>query len=100
MVKVEIELTDEQFEKLEILKEHDVDIGQGIDLLFGIQHEIISQLEEQKHEELLLEKFADTGFDSEIKQRLVAKNYDESETYDRTVHDAKHNVKWSEFFKF
>ncbi len=100
MVKVEIELTDEQFEKLEILKANDVDAGKAIDLLFAIQGEAISQVEEQKHEENLLDKITDSGFDSKIKQDLLKKNFDESETYDRKFQDAKHNVKWSEFFKF
>lgn len=35
MVKMEIELTDEQFERVEILKSKGVDVGQAIDLLFG-----------------------------------------------------------------
>lgn len=100
MVKLEIELTDEQFEKLEILKANDVDAGKAIDLLFAVQGEALSQVEEQKQEENLIEKMTDSSFDSKIKQGLLKKNFDESETYDRKVQDAKHDVKWSEFFKF
>lgn len=100
MVKLEIELTDEQFEKLEILKGNDVDAGKAIDLLFAIQDEALSQVEVQKQEENLLDKISDSGFDSKIKQELLKKNFGESETYDRKVQDAKHNVKWSEFFNF
>ena len=100
MAKIEVELTDEQMEKLEILKANNVDFGEAIDLLFGLQHEIRAQVEEQQGEENLLEKFSDTGFDSEIKQGLLKKNFDESETYDCAVQDVKQSVKWSKFFKF
>lgn len=99
MVKMEIELTDEQFERVEILKSKGVDVGQAIDLLFGIQGEIISQVEEQENEDNLLEKISDTGFDVEIKQQLLKKNYQEDKTSDRTMWDIKQKVKWSDFFK-
>ncbi len=100
MVKMEIELSDEQFERFEILKSKGVDVGQAIDLLFGIQGEIISQLEEQNNEKNLLEKISDTGFDVEIKQQLLKKNYHEDKTPDRVIQDTKHNLKWSKSFKF
>ena len=100
MVKMEIELSDEQFERFEILKSKGVDVGQAIDLLFGIQGEIISQLEEQNNEKNLLEKISDTGFDVEIKQQLLKKNYHEDKTPDRVIQDTKHNLKLSKFFKF
>ena len=97
---MEIELSDEQFERFEILKSKGVDVGQAIDLLFGIQGEIISQLEEQNNEKNLLEKISDTGFDVEIKQQLLKKNYHEDKTPDRVIQDTKHNLKLSKFFKF
>lgn len=100
MVKMEIELTEDQFEKVEILKSKGVDAGEAVDLLFGLQKEIISQIEEQKQEEYLIEKIYDTGFDTQIKQNILKKSYAEGETYDKTLQDAKHNVKWSEFFRF
>lgn len=99
MAKIEIELTEEQLEKVEILKSKGVNVGEAIDLLFEVQHEALAQIEEQKQEENLLEKISDTGFDSEIKAELLKKNFDETETYDRSVQDAKHKVKWSNFFK-
>ena len=99
MVKMEIELTEEQFERVEILKSKGVDVGQAIDLLFGLQGEIISQVEEQENEENLLEKISDTGFDVELKQQLLKKNYHEDKTSDRAIRDTKQEVKWSKFFK-
>lgn len=99
MPKMEIELTEEQLEKVKILESQDVDIGQAIDLLFEMQNEALNQLAEQ-HDESIIEKMQDTGFDAKIKQRLMKKEYEEKETYDRSVQDTKHNVKWSKFFKF
>lgn len=100
MAKMEIELTDEQMEKVEILKSKNIDVGQAIDLLFEVQHQIIAQVEEQPYDEKLLEKISDAGFDSDIKQVLLKMNFDDDETYDKTVQIAKHNLKWSKFFKF
>ncbi|WP_298521519.1 hypothetical protein [uncultured Methanobrevibacter sp.] len=99
MVKMEIELTDEQFERFEILKSKGVDVGQAIDLLFGIQGEIISQVEEQENEKNLLEKISDTNYDVEIKQQLLKKNYQKDKTSDRAIRDTKQNLKWSKFFE-
>ena len=100
MVKMEIELTEEQLEKVEILKSNGFDVGQAIDLLFDVQHEIKDQIEENDADGNIWEKIQDTGFDLKIKAELLKKNFDESESYDRTVNDAKHKVKWSEFLKF
>ncbi|WP_405296191.1 hypothetical protein [Methanobrevibacter sp.] len=100
MVKMEIELTDEQFERVEILKSQGVDVGQAIDLLFGLQNEIISQVEERHDEENLLEKISDAGVDAEIKQQLMKKNFQEDKSPDRAVQDTKHKIKWSKIFKF
>ncbi len=100
MPKMEVEFTEKQLEKVEILKSKDVSVGQAIDLLFGLQNEVIYLIEEQEQEENLLEKLIDTGFDSQIKQELLKRNYDDEETYDRKVQNAKQGIKWSKFLKF
>ena len=46
MAKMEIEFTDEQMEKIEILKANGISVGQAIDLLFKVQNEIKTQVEE------------------------------------------------------
>ena len=43
MAKMEIELTDEQLKKVEILKENDIDVGQAIDMLFEFKDEVENQ---------------------------------------------------------
>ncbi|MBQ6100559.1 MAG: hypothetical protein IJL02_11945 [Methanobrevibacter sp.] len=100
MVKVEIELTDEQFEKLEILKANDVDPGQAIDLLFGVQKEAIIQVEDQNGADNLLDKLSGSDADAKIKQELLERNFDVVKSYDRSMQEAKHKIKWSEVFKF
>lgn len=42
----------------------------------------------------------ETGFDLENKTENLKKNFDDTETYDITIHGAKHGLKWSNFFKF
>lgn len=100
MPKMEIELTEEQMKKVEILESKDIDVGQAIDLLFGLQDEILNYIEENHEDENIFEKLQDTGFDLKIKQEILKKQYTETETYDRTILDAKHKIKWSEYFKF
>lgn len=100
MAKMEIELTDEQLEKVEILKSEDISVGDAIDLLFEVKDEISSQIENNIEDKNLIEKMNDSGFDLGNKTENLKKNFDDAETYDRTIHDAKHGLKWSKFFKF
>ena len=99
MTKMEIEFTEEQLEKVEILKSKDISVGEAIEILFKIQDEALAQIEDQ-NDENIWEKLQDTGFDLKIKQELLKKQYSETETYDRSVQDTKHKIKWSEFFNF
>ena len=96
MEKMEIELTEEQLKKVEILKSENISIGDAIDLLFEVKEEISNQIEDKD----LIEKMNEAGFDLSNKTENLKKNYGDAETYDRNVHDAKHGVKWSKFFKF
>ena len=52
---MEIELTDEQIEKIEILKDNGISVGQSIDLLFKVQNEIKTQVEENHPDDDILE---------------------------------------------
>lgn len=102
MPKIEIELTEDQMKKVEILESRDVSVGEAIDLLFGLQDEILTNVEEQHPDENIFKKLQDTGFDLKIKQDLLKKEYKEPETesYDTSVLNAKHKIKWSNYFKF
>ena len=122
-MKMDIELTDEQFEKVKILEENNISVGEAIDILFEMKDNItkhsglyldsrIARAEEEKaeleakinriEEDLsLFEKLKGTALDVNEKQKLVEKTYIQEESYDKTLQNAKHNVKWStKFFKF
>lgn len=99
MEKMEIELTDAQLEKVEILKSKGISVGQAIDLLFELQNEAIAQIKEQESEDISIDEIKDANLDLEIKEILIAKQHEEGETYDKTLQTTKHNIKWSEFFK-
>lgn len=98
MPKMEIELTDEQIKKVEILKSQDINIGEAIDLLFEVKNEVSNQIENS--DENLIEKINHTGFDLDNKTENLKKNYEESETYDVSINSVKQGMKWNKFFKF
>lgn len=100
MPKMEIELTDDQLKKVEILKSEDISVGDAIDLLFEVKDEVSNQIEEKKDDAAFIEKINEPGFDLENKVGNLKKNFDDTETYERTVQNAKHGIKWSKFFKF
>ena len=97
MTSMEVEFTEEQLEKIEILKSKDISVGQAIDLLFEIQNEALAQIEDQKEEKNILGKIKDNTLDTKIKAELLNKGYSEQETYDKTVQEAKRRIKWSDF---
>lgn len=99
MTKMEIEFTDEQIEKIEILKDNGISVGQAIDLLFKVQNEIKTQIEENHPDDDIMEKIQNTDFDVNIKAEIMEKKDHEPETYDVAIGEVKHKVKWSEFFK-
>lgn len=99
MKTMEIEFTDDQLEKIEILESKGIDVGQAIDLLFALQNEALNQIEDQKQKEGMIEKIKDTAIDADIKEGLLKKQYEESETYDKTLQTTKHKINWSKFFK-
>jgi hypothetical protein len=123
-MKMEIELTDEQAKKVEILKENGMDIGDAVDALFEMKDMIKDQsttavdyrlnkvtqekAELEKRMEALDEeisffnKLKDTSLDVDQKFKIVEKEYGASaKTYDESVQDAKHRFKWTKsIFKF
>ena len=99
MTKMEIELTDEQIEKIEILKDNGISVGQAINLLFKVQNEIKTQVEENHPDDDIMEKIQNTDFDVNIKAEIIEKTEPKPETYDVAIEETRRKVKWSEFFK-
>lgn len=121
---IEAELTDEQFQKYNILMENGIDVGKTIDMLFEFKDKVvedssdyldirISEVNKEKAE--LEEQLAkvnkqidiyaqlkDTTLDVDKKLEILEKDYSGiDESYDIRVQNVKHKVSWSkDFFKF
>lgn len=122
-MKMEIELTDEQAQKVEILKENGIEVGEAIEMFFDMR-DVVSEsgvlivekkIEEANKEKAELEqkiekvdndisylnKIKDNSLDITQKKKIVEKEYGitKTKTYDEEVMDTRHKVKWSNFFK-
>ena len=122
-MKMEIELTDAQAEKVQILKENGIEVGEAIEMFFDMK-DVVSEstskildlrIERANKEKAELEaklakvdkdisffdKIKDSSIDSSQKQKIVEKEYGViSHTYDEKVLNERHKVKWSNFLKF
>lgn len=117
-MKMEIELTDEQYEKVNVLKDNGMSVGDAIDALFEMKEAVALQtdkiidnkLEEVNREKAELEarlskldedisiftKLKDNSMDVHQKQKVIEKDYGiPIQTYDESVQDAKHKFKWT-----
>ena len=121
-MKMEIELTDAQAEKVEALKSNGIEVGDAIDMLFDMKDQIFNSsnqilnhnIEKANQEKAELEeklakvdkqlsffdKLKDTTLDFEQKQQLVEQEYGfkESNTFDKSIQDKKRKFKWSKLF--
>ena len=102
MGKMEIELTPEQEEKVEILKSNGISVGQAIDMLFEAKEETSSLFDELGVAVSAYDKVKDTALDYESKQQILKNEYEDSDkTYEMRVQDVKHSISWAkDFFKF
>lgn len=103
MPKIEIELTDEQLERVKQLEERGIDVGQAIDMLFEIKNKALPEIEEFEREMGILDKVKQTALDINSKADFWDENYCEHEekTPDMKIQEIKHNIRWSkDFFKF
>ena len=92
--KMEIELTDEQLDKVKLLEAHGISVGEGIDMLFEARDRVISIISEI-NANLPENKAADAEADKEEKEPQASEK-----TYDEAVQDYKHHVSWAkDFFK-
>ena len=124
MAKMEIELTEEQLKKVEILQNNDIDVGSAIDMLFEIKEkssqneaeylnskldqankereELQNKLEKVNREISLYSQLKDTSLDVDQKLKILEKDYGEvDESYEMKVQSVKRNINWTkDFFKF
>lgn len=123
-MKMEIDVTDAQAERIQTLKDNDISVGEAIDILFEMKETIavqsdivldskIKQANDRKAElereiaELdkqmsVFDKLKDASLDVGQKQKIVEKEYGQlDKTFDEVIMDAKHCFKWSRsLFKF
>ncbi len=120
--EITAKLTDEQFEKYELMKENGMEIGDAIDLIFNLRDELklnndelieerLVQLNNKKQsleEEMakvdqelgVIDKLKDTALDFEAKNEILEKEYATiDETYEMKVQELKRGLKWSKLFK-
>ena len=119
---ITVELSENQYNKFEVLKEKGIGIGEAIDMLFNLQEELESQNNEYfdnkvkeasiKKEELeselskvnkeldVLGRLKDTSLDYEQKQEILEKEYATiDESYEMEVQARKHQFSWLKNFK-
>ena len=115
-MRMEIEFTDEQAKKVDILKENGIGVGDAIDMLFDLKetfadtklnqaHDRKAELEEElakiDEEISMFTKMKDGSLDPTQKLKIIEKEYGTIEkTYDESVQDAKHKFKWTNILKF
>lgn len=123
IMKMEIDLTESQAEKVQLLKENGIEVGEAIEMFFDMKdavsestnqildlriqkaNEEKAELEEKlakvENDISLFDKIKDSTIDSTQKQKIVEKEYGLiSKTYDEKVQNEKRKMKWSSFFSF
>ena len=123
-MKMEIDVTDDQAEKIQTLNDNDISVGEAIDMLFEMKETIEAQssilldskikevsqkkaelekeIEELDNQMSVFGKLKDASLDVGQKQKIVEKEYGQlDKTFDEVIMDAKHKFKWSRnLFKF
>ena len=99
---MEIELTDDQLEKVKHLESKNISVGEAIDMLFEAKEKTFSELESLDEEISLLEKVKDSTLDIDAKAENLEDNYgDVEKTYDQHVLEYKQRLSWAkDVFKF
>lgn len=103
MSKMEIELTSEQEEKVKILKENGVTIGEAIDTLFELKEKTLPEIESIADEQIgLFGKIKDSTMDVDTKAEVLDENYgDADKTYELKAQEIKSKISWAkDIFKF
>ena len=104
MPKIEFDLTEEQIEKVETLKESGIDIGQAIDMLYEVRQKLGADIDSLDDEEKagLFDKVRKTRLDVDAKTEMLEENYsqDKALTPEMQVVATKRQIRWAkDFFK-
>lgn len=100
---MEIELTEEQIEKVKHLQANDITVGDAIDKLFEMKEKAWPEISEIDEEQIsLFEKVKESTLDVDNKAENLDENYGDSDkSYEMKVQDIKHKVSWAkDFFNY
>ena len=102
MNKLEIELTDDQLERVKHLESKDISVGEAIDMLFEAKEKTFSELEAIDEEISLVSIVKDSTLDVDSKAENLEENYgDADKTYDQKALEYKRRLSWAkDVFKF
>lgn len=103
MAKLEIEITDEQLEKVKKLEAQDISVGDAIDKLFEMKEKALPEIEAIDDEKIgLFEKVKENTLDIDNKADVLDENFSEADkTYEMKVKEVKYKVRWAkDFFKY
>lgn len=93
MTKMEIELNDEQLEKVKKLEAHNISVGDAIDMLFEARDRVISIIDDIDEKDL--EDDTPNTEETEAEQTQLT-----GKTYDIAIEDYKSHISWAnDFFK-
>lgn len=95
MAKIELELTDDQVNKLKELESYDMDVGKLIDNFYEARSKVSSEIGEMEKNTSLLGKVKDSSLDVDNKAENLDENFSENETYEVKIKDARHKISWA-----
>lgn len=96
MVKMEIELTDEQYDKVNDLQVHGISCGDAIDLLFEIRLEVLAQIKTIDSNIEVYDKVKNPDLDADQKRQILEDEYGDLETaYEDKVVMIKNKIGWA-----
>lgn len=97
---MEIELTEEQLEKVKQLEAQNITVGDAIDKLFEMKEKALPEIAEINDEKIgLFEKVKESVLDVDNKAEVLDENYGDGEkTYEMKIQEVKHKVSWAKNF--
>ena len=102
MVKMEIDLTEDQYDKVKDLEMHGVSFGEAIDLLFKVKFEVLAQIDTIDNNIQVYDRVKDPSLGMNQKRKILEDEYGDVEsTYESKVSQVKEKIVWArELFSF
>ena len=99
MPKIEFDLTEEQLEKVKVLKDNGIGVGDAIDQLFEIKDVALKHLDNVEKSVIFVEQLKNSSMDSSEKVEVVKERYaNEGKDPDDAIREVKEKVNWGRDF--